>query len=85
MEENNKFNLEHQYQLYLKRIALSEDQMHSEQKKQLRQAFMGACGQLLILLRDDLTDIEEEEAIKALDSMRDQVINYFLEETNREN
>ena len=59
--ENKEFNLEHQYQLYLKRVALKEAEMHSEQKKQLRQAFMGACGQIILLLRDEVGKLEEVE------------------------
>lgn len=57
---NKQFDLEHQYQLYLKRVALSENTMHPQQKKQLKEAFMGACGQMLILLRDDVGALEEK-------------------------
>lgn len=38
----NPFDLEHQYQLYLKRVKLSETTMSEVQKKETRQAFMGA-------------------------------------------
>ena len=80
-----EFDLEHQYQLYLERVALSEATMHPEQKKQLRQAFMGACGQMLIMLRDDVGKLEEDEAIKVMENMISQVGNYFLKITNKQN
>jgi len=83
--ENKEFNLEHQYQLYLKRVALREVEMHPEQKKQLRQAFMGACGQIILLLRDEVGKLEEDEAVKVMENMIEQVGNYFLKITNKQN
>ena len=81
--ENKEFNLEHQYQLYLKRVALKEAEMHPEQKKQLRQAFMGACGQIILLLRDEVGKLEKDEAVKVMKNMIEQVGNYFLKITNK--
>jgi hypothetical protein len=78
-------NLDQQYQLYLKRMGLSEDKMHPVQKKQLKQAFYGACGQMLTLLRDEIGALEEDEAVEALASMLNQVRNFFLKETNKLN
>lgn len=75
----NQFSLEHQYQIYLKRIGLSEDKMHPEQKKQLRQTFMGACGQLLLLMRDEVSSFDEEKAVEIMQGMLQEVTNYFLD------
>ena len=75
------FELEFQYQLYLKRVSLKEEKMHPEQKKQLREAFYGACGQMLILLRDDLGALENEEATIVYKNMVQQVSNFFLKST----
>ncbi len=81
-----QFNIEHQYQLYLKRIGLSEATMHGEQKKQLRLTFYGACGQMLILLREDLAAIEnEDEAAEVLQNMLDQVGNFLLNKSGQQN
>ena len=80
-----EFNLEHQYQLYLQRMALSESTMHPQQKIQLRQTFFGASGQMLILLRDELSKLEEEKAMKTLQDLINQVGNFFLAETNKMN
>jgi len=80
-----EFNLEHQYQLYLKRMALSESTMHPQQKIQLRQTFFGASGQILILLRDELSKLEEEKAMETLQDLINQVGNFFLAETNKMN
>ena len=80
-----EFNLEHQYQLYLQRMALSESTMHPQQKIQLRQTFFGASGQILILLRDELSKLEEDKAMETLQDLINQVGNFFLAETNKMN
>lgn len=80
-----EFNLEHQYQLYLQRMALSESTMHPQQKIQLRQTFFGASGQMLILLRDELSKLEEDKAMETLQDLINQVGNFFLSETNKMN
>ena len=80
-----EFNLEHQYQLYLQRMALSESTMHPQQKIQLRQTFFGASGQMLILLRDELSKLEENKAMETLQDLINQVGNFFLAETNKMN
>jgi hypothetical protein len=73
-----KFSLEYQYQLYLKRIGLSELSMHPEQKIQTKQAFFGAIGQILLLLRDDMYECTEDEAVQIMEKMTNEVTQYFL-------
>lgn len=80
-----EFNLDHQYQLYLKRVGLSETLMPPSQMRETKRAFMGACGQILIMLRDDVGKLEENDAITTLDSLINQVSNFWLTETKRVN
>jgi hypothetical protein len=84
MNKNN-FILENQYQLYLKRVALKESEMHSEQQKQLRQTFIGACGQMLLLLRDEVGALEDDQAMEVMKDMLNQVSNYFLNQQSKSN
>ena len=78
--------LEDQYQLFLQRMKLNEAKMHPQQKVQLKQAFFGACGQLVILFRDVIGGMEtEEEAIKAMESIKNQVGQYWDKEAKRYN
>jgi len=76
----DKYDLENQYQLYLKRVGLVESKMAPLQKKQLRQTFMGAYGQLLMLLRDDITKMEDNVAVLTIQNMFNQVANYFAKQ-----
>lgn len=71
------FSIENQYQLYLQRVKLSEADMHPEQRHQLRQAFYGSAGQMLVLLRDDLPELPKDKAVKQYVKMIDEVNNYF--------
>lgn len=72
-----QFDLNHQYQLYLKRVGLKEKTMSLVQSKETKRAFFGACGQLLILLRDDVGELEETEAIETMDDMINQVADFW--------
>lgn len=79
------FDLEHQYQLYLELVSLVESNMSKHQKTETKRAFFGACGQMLMLLRDDLSKLSEDNAIKTLEQMTTQVGNFFMAETHKQN
>jgi len=85
MVKNKIFDLEHQYQLYLQRVGLKEKNMHPTQRTETKRAFIGACGQMLVLLRDNLGALEENKAVEAMQDMINQTITYFMKETNKLN
>ncbi|WP_026730183.1 hypothetical protein [Flavobacterium denitrificans] len=73
-----KYTIEHQYQLYLKRVGLSEETMHEDQRIQLRQTFFGAFGQFILFLETDIANMEENNAVEVLESFKTEVANYYL-------
>jgi hypothetical protein len=75
-----KFNLEHQYQQYLDRVNITEAQMGQVQRVETRRAFMAGCSQMLVLLRDDLTELDEDEAVDSLQDMIDQSADFWKKE-----
>lgn len=79
-----KTPVEDQYQLYLKRIGLSEKMMHPQQKIQLRQTFFGAWGQFLLLIQegDELSDDQFEEH---MNSMMNELKAYWLTQKSKLN
>lgn len=81
----SKFSLENQYQLYLQRVGLNEATMHPIQKKQLKQTFFGAVGQILLLQRDELTKLSDDDGADVLQNMLDEVGNHFLSITGQSN
>lgn len=78
-----QFNLEHQWKLYLQRSGLDEGKMPADQIRETKRAFYGACGQMLVLLRDDAAALPEDEAISMMQNMLDQVGNFWLKEAGR--
>lgn len=73
------FDIEYQYQFYLKKVKLEESKMHSVQKTKLRETFFAACGQMLLLMSQDLSELEEDKAIEELDNMLKQVQDFWDE------
>lgn len=73
----DKFNIETLYQQYLQRVGLEESKMAPLQQKQLRQTYFGASGNLLMLLKNDISPLPEDEAVIVLEDLINQVANYF--------
>lgn len=77
---NKNFDMEYQYQQYLKRVNLQPENMHPQQRIQLRQAFYGAIGQLLVLQREEISPLPEPVAVGVLENMEQQVAHYWIEQ-----
>ncbi len=83
--KNPQFDLEYQYQLFLQRMSLIESQMHPQQKIQLKQAFMGAWGQSMICMRDEVSEHPEAEAVQILEDMTTQLTRYWNNQVKKPN
>ena len=81
----NEANLEWQWQQYLKRVKLNEKTMPGRQRVEMKRAFYGACGQMLVFFRDDLYALEDESIQIALMEISDQVMKFWTEEIKRHN
>ena len=81
--DTNVPTLTRQWQIYLERSRINEASMSSVQHSEMKKAFMGACAQTIISLRDEVSTYEEEMGIKILKSMLDEIGDYFTEEMNR--
>jgi len=79
----NIFNLHYQYELYKKRVGLDNIELPKIQETEMKRAFMGGIGQLLVLFLTDLATLEENEAVKVLDDMKNQVQNFWNNEVNK--
>lgn len=73
----NEFDIAYQFRLYLERCGLNIHQMPPYQLRETRRAFYGAWGMLLVVLRDNLTQMEEGESLDALQSMQEQVEHFW--------
>lgn len=75
-----KFNIEHQFMLYLERVGLNIKTMHPIQLQETRRAFYGAAGQMLLLVRDDITELSDIVGGLAIHSMLTQVVVFWENE-----
>ncbi|MCP4984880.1 MAG: hypothetical protein GY928_02085 [Colwellia sp.] len=73
-------------------MSLDENKMSTVQRVETKRTFLllikgnyGAFGQLLMLLQNDITELSDEEGYKALDSMIEQVGQFFMSETHKQN
>ena len=71
------YDVEWQYQQYLKRVKLSEKNMPEIQKQEMRRCFFGAWGQLLILQVEKLGKLPEPIAVGVLEHMLNQVKKFW--------
>jgi len=82
-----QFKIEHQWKLYLERAQVKDEDLPEDQRREMRRAFFGAVGQMLILMRDDMTDLADkkgdEKAVDMLQDMLNQVSNFWLNEQGR--
>lgn len=83
--KQKEFDIEWQFEQYMKRVGLDPNRVSAVQLKETRQAFFGAWGQALFCLRDDVAKFSEDDAIKILQNMTERVANYFLRASGKEN
>lgn len=73
----DKFNLNVQWTLFLERSGLEEESMPADQIREMKRAFYGAVGQLLILMRDDISRLPEAEGVLTLENLLFQVKEFW--------
>lgn len=67
-------NIELYYPLFLEKINLKESDMPPIQRSEMKKAFMGGVGTMLLIIRDKIPNAEtEEDTIDMLQSLFDQV------------
>jgi len=80
---DNPYDLEEQYQFFLKKIGLDESKMGEVQRKSMKDSFFGACGILLKVFHMDIGKIEDEgEAIREMNGMLKMVEDYWIKRLN---
>lgn len=83
---SNPFDIEEQFQHYMKLVGLDKnrDKVAPNQIAESRAVFYGAWGQLLVLLKEDMPDDEEECRI-IFQNMMDQVLHFFTDRAAKAN
>lgn len=88
MAENKRkileeINIELQWREYLKRVDLVESELHSKQRTEMKRAFYGACGQMLILWLRASVELTDEEFVIVLEDVRNQVRKFWDDEVRK--
>ncbi len=79
---NELFNLEHQFNLYLKMVKLNRQNLSELQLQETRRAFYGGMAQMMMLLTDDMRELSESDYMKTLDNLHQQIGRFWENETN---
>jgi len=81
----NEYDINNQFELYKSRVGLHRLSPDSNQHIELKRSFMGAIGQMLVLFRDGIGQMEDENlAVKKLQTMFDQVRDFWTAELNQD-
>jgi len=82
------FDLNHQWGLFCERCQVPENKMPEDQRREMKRAFFGACGQILILMKDELGDYGDKHgddaAAGVLQNMLYQVGNFWQKEMDKQ-
>ena len=73
----NHFSLEERYQFYLGKVELKEENMSLVQQVETKRAFMAGCAEVLLMMTDKIADMEEAEAVQKIDSLVDQIQEFW--------
>lgn len=73
----DKFDINTQYGFYLEKMNMVEESMLPIQVTETKRAFYGAWGIMLALMKNELADLSENEAINVLEDMVNQVAEFF--------
>ena len=82
---DEKFTVEYQYQDYLKKVGLKEEDMFPVQKAETKRAFFGGVGHILALMKNEIAELPEDEGVQVLESLNNQVLSFFIAEAQSEN
>jgi hypothetical protein len=74
------FTILEQWKLFLGRCEVGESTMPEDQRREMKRAFFGACGQMLFLLRDNVSVFPELMAAKILEKMVKEIERFWNEE-----
>lgn len=75
---SENFKIEKQFDLYLERVGLRKKDMSLIQLQETKRAFFGGVGQILILLRDDLSLLPDDVGADMLQDMIRQTKIFWL-------
>jgi hypothetical protein len=77
------FNLDYQFFMYLKRYGVHWEDLPPIQFREMKRAFYGAMGQMLMLYMNDIPQMPEKESTPKILWMRQQIFDFWKEELEK--
>ena len=78
---SKNLEIDYQYELYLKRMALDESKMHEVQKTETKRAFYAGATQILAVMCVDIACIEDfNRAVVTIDDLVIQCEQFWKEQ-----
>jgi hypothetical protein len=78
--EKTDFTIDQQWRRFMERCGIDPETFPEIQVQEMSRAFYGAMGQMLLLFRDELADLSEEDGIKHLEKMLEEVVEFWTEQ-----
>lgn len=77
-------DLHNEFQNYLRMVGLDKVILNELQMIELKRAFMGGCGQLLVIFRDVMSQAKtEEEFQKEVEGLTEQILQFWKSENEK--
>lgn len=56
---------------------LDEGKMSPIQNQETKRAFFGGLGMMLVLMRDDIADMTQDEAVQGMEDLQKQIVGFW--------
>jgi len=80
-----RFDLNNEWLSYLHRVGFNENDLPEDQLREMKRAFMGACGQMLVMFRQDISTLSLSEGNGVIHNLFMQVNNFWQQESRNQN
>lgn len=80
VNDKTDFTIEQQWLRFLERCGVQPGQLHWHQESEMKKAFYASAGQILIMSRDELAELTDDEAVNALEAMMQEVTDFWAQE-----
>lgn len=77
---NKNFSVEDQFKEYARRVKLDRGKVSFTQWIETKRAFFAAWGQLLLVLRDEVSEFNEDDGVEILEQMKNEVMAFWEKE-----
>lgn len=79
-KDKTDFTIKQQWDRFMERCGMAPGEMPKVQETEMSKAFYGSAGQILIMIRDEVSELKEEDAVVVLDNMMDEIMKFWQDQ-----